>query len=69
MLHVDPAMLTRLDELETDLVDRRARAQREGWLGEVDGVDVTLRSLQQKRDQTRRADRVTALTLGPTRNR
>jgi hypothetical protein len=30
MLHVNPAMLTRLDELETDLLQRRARADTEG---------------------------------------
>jgi hypothetical protein len=64
MLHVDPAMLRRLDELETDLVHRLTRAQREGWLGEVDGIDVTFRFLQQKRDRTR----ITAITLGPTRD-
>jgi hypothetical protein len=27
MLHVNPEMLTRLDDLETDLLDRRTRAQ------------------------------------------
>jgi len=31
MPHVNPKMLARLDELETDLVDRRTRAQAEGW--------------------------------------
>jgi hypothetical protein len=31
MLHVNPKMLARLDELETDLVDRRTHAEAEGW--------------------------------------
>lgn len=35
MLSVDPKMLTRLDELEEDLIARRSRANEEGWRGEV----------------------------------
>jgi hypothetical protein len=69
MLHVNPAMLTRLDELETDLLSRRVRAEREGWFGEIDGINLTLRFLQQKRDQTRRAAQVTTVVLRPTRGR
>ena len=53
-VHVNPSMLTRLDELETDLLGRRVRAQRKGWLGEIDRIELTLRFLGQKRDQTRR---------------
>jgi hypothetical protein len=54
MLQVNPKMLPRLDELETDLLDRRSRAEQEGWLGEIDGLDLTLNLLRQKRDETRR---------------
>lgn len=36
MLRVDPRLLPRLDELETDLLTRRQRAQDEGWLGELE---------------------------------
>ena len=54
MLQVNPRMLPRLDELETDLLDRRSRAEQEGWLGEIDGLDLTLNLLRQKRDETRR---------------
>ena len=32
MLRVDPKMLARLEEIETDLLARRARAEAEGWL-------------------------------------
>ncbi len=49
MLDLDTAMLHRLDELETDLLGRRAGAQRRGWLGETDGVDVTLEHLRRQR--------------------
>jgi hypothetical protein len=47
-------MLPRLDELETDLLDRRSRAEQEGWLGEIDGLDLTLNLLRQMGDETRR---------------
>ena len=59
-------MLPRLDELETDLLDRRSRAEQEGWLGEIDGLDLTLNLLRQKRDETRRMLRRSA-DLGMTR--
>jgi hypothetical protein len=32
-------MLPRLDDLETDLIERRKRAAAEGWLGEIEGID------------------------------
>jgi hypothetical protein len=54
LLQVNPKMLPRLDELETDLLDRRSRAEQEGWLGEIDGLDLALNLLRQKRDETRR---------------
>jgi hypothetical protein len=33
-------MLPRLDEIEDDLLARRARAEHEAWLGEVEGIDL-----------------------------
>ncbi|WP_198943327.1 hypothetical protein [Actinokineospora bangkokensis] len=42
MLHVNPKMLAPLDELGTDLLDRRTRAEAENWAGEVEGIDMTL---------------------------
>jgi hypothetical protein len=58
MLTVNSKMLPRLDEIEDDLQVRRSRAEHEGWLGEIEGIDVTLSFLRQKRDQTRRLARV-----------
>jgi hypothetical protein len=55
VLHVGPAMLPRLDEIETDLLTRRSRAESEGWLGEIEGVDLTLGFLRDKRNQAKRA--------------
>jgi integrase len=58
MLHINPAMLPRLDTIEADLLDRRTRAQNEGWHGEIEGIDLTLSHLRGKRDQTNRASRL-----------
>jgi len=58
MLNINPKMLARLDELEDDLVARRSRAEREGWLGEVEGIELTLTFLRQKRQETQRLARI-----------
>ncbi|MGE0341495.1 MAG: site-specific integrase [Porticoccaceae bacterium] len=54
MLRVDPKMLGRLDEIHTDLLARRAHADAQGWLGEIEGIDLTLRFLAEKRAETQR---------------
>ena len=62
MLRIDPKMLTRLTDIEADLEDRRRRAQVEGWLGEIEGIDLTLSFLRTKRDEVHRmTTRTTAL--------
>lgn len=60
MLSVNPKMLSRLEELEADLLVRRERAKQEQWLGEIDGIDLTLNFLQQKKEQARRSSRIDA---------
>ncbi|MBK6043490.1 hypothetical protein [Streptomyces sp. MBT55] len=42
-------MAFRLDEIETDLIARRARAEAEGWVGEIEGIDLTLMLLIKNR--------------------
>ncbi|WP_392673612.1 tyrosine-type recombinase/integrase [Streptomyces sp. LN785] len=69
MLHVNPKMLPRLAELETDLLDRRARAEAEGWAGEIEGIDLTLSFLRAKRDETQRRDQRPPVDLGIPRPR
>lgn len=64
MLRVDPKMLDRLGELESDLIARRARADDEGWLGEIEGIDLTLAYLQDKREQAVRLTRKQPISLG-----
>jgi hypothetical protein len=54
MLRVDPKMLGRLDEIHTDLLARRAHAETEGWLGEIEGIELTLSFLAEKRAETQR---------------
>lgn len=49
MLHVDPAMIDCLNEINTDLLARRELAETKGWLGELEGIDLILRFLQDKR--------------------
>jgi len=64
MLHVDPATLERLDDIHTDLTARRKRAQAEGWLGELEGIDLTLRFLTEKRAEAQRITRIPPTSLG-----
>lgn len=64
MPHVNPKMLARLDELETDLLDRRTRAEAEGWAGEIEGADMTLTFLRAKREDPQRRLRRPAVDLG-----
>ena len=40
---------------------------REGWLGEIEGIDLTLTFLRQKREQAQRHRRTTVLLRLPTR--
>ncbi len=64
MLHVDPRMITRLTDIETDLDQRRRYAGERGWLGEIEGIDLTLECLRTKLDDARRlAQRTTALGI------
>lgn len=64
MLAINPKMLPRLDEIEEDLLARRARTARENWLGEVEGIDLTLTYLRHRREETRHLARVAPVQLG-----
>ena len=54
VLLVDPKMLPRLREIEGDLLARRTRAESEGWLGEIEGIELTLAYLRDRTAQTER---------------
>lgn len=69
MLHVNPKMINRLDELEHDLLIRRQHAERENWLGEIEGIDLTLTYLRAKRDEAQRLSHRPLIRLGLPRAR
>ena len=68
LLWPDPAQRARLVEIRDNLRARIAEAEREGWLGEVEGLQVSLAGAEDKLAQTdrRRAgtDRSTTADLG-----
>ncbi|WP_406319984.1 hypothetical protein OHA77_12570 [Streptosporangium sp. NBC_01639] len=64
MLNVNPKMLDRLNEIEADLLVRRERAEAEGWIGEIEGIDLTLTFLRSKRDEAQRLARRMTVDLG-----
>lgn len=68
MLWPDPNQRSRLVDIRDNLVDRIAEAEREGWLGEVEGLRVSLAGAQAKLAQIDRdRPKPTPVTLGPTR--
>jgi hypothetical protein len=69
MLQVSPKMLPRLAELEKDLLLRRKRAQEERWLGEIEGIDMTLTFLRTKQADAARLTRRVPVDLGIPRPR
>ena len=44
----DPAQRGRLEEICANLHDRIAEAEREGWLGEIEGLKVSLAGTEDK---------------------
>lgn len=48
LLRPDPAQRARLVEIRDNLLARIAEARREGWLGEVDGLQISLTGARQK---------------------
>ncbi|MET9078208.1 site-specific integrase [Streptomyces sp. NPDC004232] len=66
MLRPDPAQRERLVEIRDNLIARIAEAEREGWLGEVEGLQVSLAGAQDKLTQldTEATRRTTTVSLG-----
>ncbi|MEU0503795.1 hypothetical protein [Nocardia sp. NPDC005998] len=59
MLHVDPKMVIRLDEIEEDLLLRRQRV-------ETEGLDLTLSFPRSKRQEANRLGQLTIQLETPT---
>jgi len=55
MLWPDPEQHPRLTEIRDNLTARIAEAEREGWLGEIDGLQVSLAGAEQKLNQMEHA--------------
>lgn len=62
LLRVDPAQRRRLEEIRDNLLARIGEAEREGWLGEAEGLRVSLAAaeakLTQLSERTRRAETI-----------
>jgi len=68
MLWPDPAQQARLTEIRDNLAARIAEAEREGWLGEMEGLKISLAGAEDKLAQiTRRASSTADLGIPATR--
>ena len=63
MLRPDPAQRRRLEEIQVNLTNRRVEAQNNGWLGELEGIDISLRSAAEKLETMTRITRLENPTL------
>jgi len=64
MLWPDPAQRGRLAEIRDNLIARIAEAEREGWLGEAEGLKVSLAGAEDKLAQINRRSRTGPVDLG-----
>lgn len=70
LLRPDPAQQARLVEIRDNLIARIAEAEREGWLGEVEGLRVSLAGAEDKLCQINRQAQTapTSLSMPTTRS-
>jgi hypothetical protein len=66
MLWPDPAQRDRLVEIRDNLVSRIAEAEREGWLGEIEGLKISLAGAEDKLAQIDRRPQTTVNLGMPT---
>jgi len=64
MLWPDPAQRDRLTEIRDNLTARIAEAEREGWLGEAEGLKVSLAGAEDKLAQIDRRPHAAPADLG-----
>jgi hypothetical protein len=60
----DPAQAPRITEIRDSLIARIAEAEREGWLGEAEGLKISLAGAQDKLAQISRRSRPGPVDLG-----
>jgi hypothetical protein len=69
MLWPDPTQRDRLAEIHDNLLARIAEAEREGWLGEIEGLQISLAGTEDKLAQLdRRSPTTTSLGIPRTRS-
>jgi hypothetical protein len=65
LLRIDLAQRPRLEEIRDNLTVRIAEAEREGWMGEAEGLRVSLAATNSKLAQLgERTRRATTINLG-----
>ncbi|MFG2595007.1 hypothetical protein [Streptomyces sp. NPDC048462] len=64
LLRPDPAQHARIEEIRDNLIARIAEAEREGWLGEVEGLRVSLAGAEDKLGQINRRAQTAPISLG-----
>jgi hypothetical protein len=65
----DPAQRARIVDIRDNIIARIAEAEREGWLGEVEGLQTTLAGANDKLSQIdRRAPRTVDLPMPTPHN-
>jgi Phage integrase family len=66
LLRLDPAQRPRLQDIRDNLITRIGEARREGWIGEAEGLQVSLAAADAKLTQLdgRNAQRDVAVSLG-----
>ncbi|MEU8733208.1 site-specific integrase [Streptomyces tendae] len=64
LLRPESSQRDRLIEIRDNLIDRIAEAQREGWLGEVEGLEISLAGAEDKLSQLDAALKPTVTHLG-----
>ncbi|MFJ3821384.1 integrase [Streptomyces nodosus] len=64
LLRPEPSQRDRLIEIRDNLLDRIAEAQREGWLGEVEGLEISLAGAEDKLTQLDAALKRSVIHMG-----
>ena len=64
MLWPDPAQRPRIAEIRDNLIARISEAEREGWLGEIEGLTISLAGANDKLAQIGRRTRNQPVDLG-----
>ena len=67
MLRPDPAQRPRLVEIRDNLTARIAEAEREGWLGEIEGLTTSRTAADEKLAQLDRVNQRRTVMLGMPR--